>query len=84
MDTVKTKAAGDGKLSLELWTPNCPVCTVGSNLAYWARYYTREAADPAVRPKLVVTYETTPPVGTVNITAGAPDRRCGRGQGEAE
>ena len=61
IDRVTPSGPSDGKLSLELWTPNCSSCSVGANSSYWARYYTREAADPAVRPKLVVTF-TNPPV----------------------
>src|SRR5262249_28934076 len=52
-------------------TPNCPVCPAGTNTAYWARYYTREAANPVVRPKLVVTYATATPVAA-NVTLTAP------------
>ena len=43
INRVSGERAEDGKLSLELWTPNCAQCPVGNNLAYWARYYTREA-----------------------------------------
>ena len=68
---VSAERSGDGKLSLELWTPNCPVCQVGSNLAYWARYYTRDALDPAVRPRLVVTVESPPPV-VANVQLTGP------------
>jgi CSLREA domain-containing protein len=69
---IATQRDGDGQLSLELWTPNCPVCSVGSNLSYWGRYYTREAADSAVRPRLVITYGATPPLVTgLTITGPA-------------
>ena len=67
---IATQRAGDGELSLELWTPNCPVCTVGQNLSYWARYYTREAPE-AGRPRLVITYNMAPPVVT-NLTINGP------------
>jgi hypothetical protein len=40
INRVSSERAEDGKLSLELWTPNCGVCSVGNNLSYWARYYT--------------------------------------------
>ena len=67
----------DGKVTLQLWTPNCPVCTAGSNRAYWARYYTREA-DSAVRPRLVVTYETTAaPVASVTLNADTSTPQAG-------
>ena len=80
VDTVKANnVPGDDKLSLELWTPNCPMCPSGADKAYWARYYTREATDPAVRPKLVITYDTTI-AGTVDITADAPTVAAGAAQ----
>jgi hypothetical protein len=41
---------GDGKLSVEVYNPNCAACP-GGNRAYWARYWSKEAADPAVRPR---------------------------------
>ncbi len=69
---IAAQRAGDGQLSLELWTPNCPVCTVGNNLAYWGRYYTREAVNPALRPKLVVTYGGGAPATVTNLTISGP------------
>ena len=78
IDRVTTERNGDGKLSLELWTPNCPSCPAGANTAYWARYFTREAADPAVRPKLVVSFTNVAEAANVQLTgpgstpAGAP------------
>ncbi len=78
---VATERAGDGKLSLELWTPDCFSGCLQPGQAYWARYYTTRAADPAVRPKLIVTYTLpSPPTGSItlataagatNVTAGA-------------
>ena len=68
---VKSEHGDDGKLSLELWTPNCSSCPAGANTSYWARYYTREAANPNVRPKLVVTYEFAPDVANVQLTGPA-------------
>ena len=47
----------DGKISFEVYTPNCPVCPAGNNTAYWGRYVSKEDAtrtDSA--PRLVVTY----------------------------
>ena len=54
---VGIERAGDGKLSIELYNPNCPSaeCPARPNSAYWARYWSCEAADPAVRPFLEVT-----------------------------
>ena len=48
----------DTKISLEVYTPNCAVCTVGTDLSYWSRYVTKEDASRPVgaRPHLVVTY----------------------------
>jgi CSLREA domain-containing protein len=68
IDRVTTEQTGDGKLSLELWTPNCPVCPAGTDKSYWARYYTREAADPAVRPKLVLTLASSATAANVQLT----------------
>ena len=53
---VSGERAGDGKLSIELYNPNCVSCPAGPNTAYWARYWSREASDPAVRPYLEVTF----------------------------
>ena len=56
-DHITSQRAGDGKLSLELWTPSCltnpNLCDPGhDNFAYWARYYTTRASDPKLRPTL--------------------------------
>ncbi len=40
-------------LSLELYNPDY---FAGGSTAYWARYYTKEAVNPALRPKLVLTF----------------------------
>jgi Domain of unknown function DUF11/Peptidase family C25 len=65
-----TRLAGergaDGKLSVEVYNPNCPVCPAGANRAYWARYWSKEAADPAVRPRLTVRY------ADISLQASAP------------
>ena len=71
IDQVTTERSGDGKLSLELWTPNCPSCPAGTNKSYWARYYTREAADPSIRPKLVVSFATSAVAANVQLTGPA-------------
>jgi CSLREA domain-containing protein len=68
IDRVTTEQSGDGKLSLELWTPNCPVCPAGTDKSYWARYYTRDAVDPAVRPKLVITLASSAEAANVQLT----------------
>jgi len=69
--TVADQSSGDGTLSLQVYNPNCAECSVGSNLGYWVRFYSREAADPNVRPELVVTYaESEPPV----LYAAIPDK----------
>ena len=76
VDTVAAAHADadDGKLSLELWTPNCSEC---GNKAYWARYYTKEADSVAVRPRLVVTYEASTAVANVSLTADDPTPEAG-------
>ena len=85
-DHITTQRSGDGKLSLELWTPSCltnpNLCNPGhDNQAYWARYYTTRASDPKLRPRLLVTYSapvaptaaiTLSTGGVANILAGAP------------
>ena len=76
IDRVTTERNGDGKLSLELWTPNCPSCPAGANKAYWARYFTREAADPTVRPKLVVSFTNVAEAANVQLTG--PGQHTGR------
>ncbi len=43
-DAVLSEAAGDGLLSVRLHSPG-----------YWTRYYSREVAEPADRPKLILT-----------------------------
>jgi Tol biopolymer transport system component len=53
---LTSERAGDGKLSIELFSANCPVCPGGVDTSYWARYWSREAADPAVRPYLELTF----------------------------
>jgi Tol biopolymer transport system component len=53
---VSTERAGDGKLSLEIYNPNCATGCASPDTAYWARYWSREAADPADRPYLEVTF----------------------------
>lgn len=69
INRLTTEESGDGKLSLELWTPNCPSgCPAGANTAYWARYFTREATDPAVRPKLVITLASSAVAANVQLT----------------
>ena len=75
---VATERAGDGKLSIELWTPDCATGCLGPDQAYWARYYTTRAANPAVRPKLVVT--VSGPTGSVGLTASAPNVVAGAAQ----
>ncbi|HVD25014.1 MAG TPA: DNRLRE domain-containing protein, partial [Gaiellaceae bacterium] len=62
---VTAEQDGDDLLSVEIYNPNCASCPGGANKAYWARYYSREAADPALRPKLVVTYEAA----SVDVTS---------------
>src|ERR671925_1213495 len=65
-------AVGTGSLSMEIWSQACgtvPATTVPcqngqTEQAYYLRYFSREAADPALRPKLVVTYAST-----VNVTS---------------
>ena len=57
---------GDGKLSVEVYNPNCPVCPAGTNRAYWVRYWSKEAADPAVRPRRTVRY------ADISLQASAP------------
>ncbi len=83
---ITSQRAGDGKLSLELWTPSCltnpNLCDPGhDNFAYWARYYTTRASDPKLRPRLLVTYSApVAPTGSItlstggvtNVLAGAP------------
>ena len=64
--------AGDGSMSLQIWsqacgTPTTVPCQNGQlQQAYFLQYYSREA-DPALRPKLVVTY--TPTLGVTSFTA---------------
>jgi WD40-like Beta Propeller Repeat/Right handed beta helix region/Periplasmic copper-binding protein (NosD) len=77
VNRVQTEREGDDQLSLELWTPNCFVCTQGNNLAYWVRYYMREAANPAFRPQLVVQYTLTPATGGISMTASPTARAAG-------
>src|SRR5581483_8148934 len=80
---ITSQRGGDGKLSLELWTPSCLIglCDPGhDNMAYWSRYYTIRAADPSVRPRLVVTYQGSAVTGSVTLTAGAPDAQAGAAQ----
>ena len=55
IDRVTGERAGDGKLSVEIYSANCAVCPGGPNTSYWARYRSRESASPAVRPYLEVT-----------------------------
>ena len=83
---ITSQRSGDGKLSLELWTPSCltnpNLCDPGhDNFAYWARYYTTRASDPKLRPSLRVTYSApVAPTGSItlstggvtNVLAGAP------------
>jgi WD40-like Beta Propeller Repeat/Right handed beta helix region len=85
-DHITSQRSGDGKLSLELWTPSCltnpNLCDPGhDNYAYWARYYTTRASDPKLRPSLRVTYSapvaptasiTLSTGGVTNVVAGAP------------
>jgi Tol biopolymer transport system component len=68
INRLTTERNGDGRLSLEVWTPNCPSCPAGANKAYWARYFTREAADPTVRPKLVVSFTNVAQAANVQLT----------------
>ena len=63
---IAGERGGDGKLSVEVYNPNCPVCPAGTNRAYWARYWSKEAADPAVRPGLTVRY------ADISLQASAP------------
>ena len=61
------RANAGGLLSLELYTP-----MTADGLSYWARYNTREAGDPAVRPKLVLSFASAVIVQAVsNATDGA-------------
>jgi CSLREA domain-containing protein len=73
---VAAEAASDDKLSIELFNGCC-----GPNgTAYWATYYSREAANPEWAPELIVTFAPdTPQTGstfTVN-TNGDYDGTCG-------
>ena len=63
---LASERGGDGKLSVEVYNPNCPVCPTGTNRAYWARYWSKEAADPTVRPRFVVRY------ADISLQASAP------------
>jgi Tol biopolymer transport system component len=46
---VATEAAGDGKLSVEIFNP--------TNVSgYWASFYSSRATDPNLRPELIVNY----------------------------
>ena len=69
---IQSEAAGDGKLSIEIYNPNCSSCPAGANTGYWARYYSKEAADPSVRPKLVLTYATGIDVTSFTATPTNP------------
>jgi len=77
LQRVAAEAAGDRKLSLELFNGCC-----GPNgTAYWATYYSREAANPDLRPELVVSYSPDTsqqgPTYTVNTNADHDDGTCG-------
>ncbi len=69
--------AGDGSLSLQIWsqpcgTPTTVPCQNGQlQQAYFVQYYSREA-DPALRPKLVVTYTSTVDVTSFTATPANP------------
>jgi TolB protein len=76
-------ATGDGSLSVQIWsqacgTPTTVVCQNGQlNQAYFLRYYSREA-EPALRPKLVVTY--APGVEVTSFSAAPTDPTAGLAQ----
>src|ERR671923_254530 len=70
------EAVGTGSLSMEIWSQACgtvPATTVPcqngqTEQAYYLRYFSREAADPAVRPKLVITYTSAVDLTSFNAT----------------
>ncbi|HEU4865464.1 MAG TPA: DNRLRE domain-containing protein, partial [Actinomycetota bacterium] len=78
--TAVGNAIGTSSLSMEIWSQACgtvPATTVPcqneqTEQAYYLRYFSREAADPAVRPKLVVTYASAVDVTSFNATPVDP------------
>ena len=71
-------AIGEGDLSLQIWgqpcgTPTTVVCQ-NNQLAqgYYVRYHSREAEDPALRPKLVVTLGAAVDVTSFSATPEDP------------
>ncbi|HKG10196.1 MAG TPA: Ig-like domain-containing protein [Gaiellaceae bacterium] len=75
--------AGVGSLSMQVWSQACGTPTTVScqngqlQQAYYLRYYSREA-DPALRPKLVVTYTST--VDVASFTAAPTEPKAGLAQ----
>jgi Tol biopolymer transport system component len=78
-------AVGDGNLSLQIWsqacgTPTTVLCQNGQPAeGYYLRYYSREA-DPALRPKLVVTLGAA--VDVTSFSAAPVDPTAGLAQVE--
>ena len=78
--TAVGNAIGNSSLSMEIWSQACgtvPATTVpcqngGTEQAYYLRYFSREAADPAVRPKLVITYTSAVEVTSFDATPVNP------------
>ena len=77
-------AIDGGNLSMQIWSQPCGTPTTvpcqngGVEQAYFLRYYSREAADAALRPKLVVTFATT--VDVTSFTAAPANPRAGIAQ----
>jgi Tol biopolymer transport system component len=75
--------AGDGSLSLQIWsqacgTPTTVNCQNGQlQQAYYVRYHSREA-EPSLRPKLVVTYTSS--VDVTSFTATPVEPKAGLAQ----
>ena len=83
-----SERAGDGKLSIELYNPNCPPmssppCNAGPNTAYWARYWSHEATDPSVRPYLEVTVRTRQRSRATTGVDSGPSRSTSTGRRRA-
>jgi Tol biopolymer transport system component len=77
---------GNGSLSMEIWSQACgtvPATTVpcqngGTEQAYYLRYFSREAADPALRPKLVITYTSAAKITSFSATPVDPTAGIGQ------
>jgi Tol biopolymer transport system component len=76
-ESAVVDAIDDGNLSLEIWSQACGAATTvpcqsgGVEKGYYLRYYSREA-EAALRPKLIVTYESGVEVTSFSATPLAP------------